>query len=201
MDDLDFVRRCCQGDKQAWGQLISKYSRLIYSYINSVLSARSFQSQKTHAEDIFQEIFHSLVKDNYHKLKSYKGLNNCSLASWLRQVTINFTISYLRRQKPEFSLDAPIKGDLGLKDVLSDGSLPIPDVLNDQEKVLQLKECIDSLNPGDKFFLRLHILKGVKLEKLKDFFRVSRGAIDMQKSRIVERLKDCFRAKGFALDF
>ena len=40
-----------------------------------------------------------------------------------------------------------------------------------------------------------------RLEVLKEHFRVSRGAIDMRKSRIIDRLRECFKHKGFALDF
>jgi DNA-directed RNA polymerase specialized sigma24 family protein len=47
----------------------------------------------------------------------------------------------------------------------------------------------------------LLINRGLKPEELKEHLRLSRGAIDMRKSRIIERLRDCFRSKGFALDF
>jgi len=201
MDDLDFVRRCCQGDKRSWGQFIDKYSRLIYSYIYSVLSAKGILAQAAPAEDIFQEIFHSLINDNYHKLKTFRALNGCSLASWLRQVTINFTLSYLRKEKEEASLDQPISDELALGDILPDAAPESPEILISQEKIAQLNDCINQLNAKDRLFLRLHILKNVKLEQLKNIFHLSRGAIDMQKSRIIQRLKDCFRSKGFALDF
>ena len=39
------------------------------------------------------------------------------------------------------------------------------------------------------------------LEELKKHFKLSRPAIDMRKSRLIERLRDCFRGKGFWLDF
>jgi RNA polymerase sigma-70 factor (ECF subfamily) len=200
MDDLEFVQSCVEGDKQTWDEFIVKYSRLIYSYIYSV-----FKTNNTHnltpdtANDLFQDIILSLIKDNFQKLRSFKGKNGCSLASWLRQVTINSTIDYIRRLKPVVSIDGD-NDDLSLKDMLPDNSPSAVDKFTLKEKIFRLKECIKILDTDDKYFLELHMNRGLSLEKLKDYLKISRGAIDMRKLRIVERLRDCFRLKGFALD-
>ena len=60
-----------------------------------------------------------------------------------------------------------------------------------------LTEKIDKLEKEDKYFLELHLNQGIPLEKLTAHFGVSRGAIDMRKSRIIDRLKHCFKNKGF----
>ena len=201
MNDLEFVQRCAKGDRLAWDEFLDKYSRLIYNYILHVLNAKGFSFAKEQVNDIFQEIFCSLIEDNYRKLKSFRARNGCSLASWLRQVTINFTIDYLRKIKPTISIDEEIDEDLSLKEILADDSPDAPDTLSQKEKLKSLKECIDGLNKEDKFLLKLHINQGLKLEELKNYFKVSRGLMDVRKSRIIERLRDCFRGKGFVLDF
>ncbi|MEK6727840.1 MAG: sigma-70 family RNA polymerase sigma factor [Candidatus Omnitrophota bacterium] len=200
MGDLEFIQRCVKGDSQPWDEFLKKYSRLIFNYIYNTLNAKGFIPSQEHTEDIFQGVFQSLLDNNYRKLKSFGGRNGCSLASWLRQVTINFTIDYLRKVKPAVSMDAQDNEGLALKDILPDDSNPIPDTLIHAEKLNTLKECIEKLEKQDKYFLELHINRGLRLETLKEHFRVSRGAIDMQKSRIIGRLRDCFKTKGFALD-
>ena len=58
--------------------------------------------------------------------------------------------------------------------------------------------CIrDSLNTDDKLLLEFNLNQGVRLEDLKDLLGLSRGAIDMRRSRIIEKLRDCFKEKGF----
>ncbi|MFA4989144.1 MAG: hypothetical protein WC576_00005, partial [Candidatus Omnitrophota bacterium] len=150
---------------------------------------------------IFQGLFSALIQDDYKKLKSFQAKNGCSLASWLRQVTINFTIDYLRRLKPAISLDAENDEGLSLKDTLSGTTFSVPDLLAQEEKLRGLEECIAGLNNQQRLFIELNINQGVKLETLRKFFDLSRGAIDMQKARIIEKLKECFRKKGFKLDF
>lgn len=199
MDDLEFVQRCVKKDKQSWNEFVDKYSHLIYNYIHSVLKIKGSILLKEDINDLFQEIFLSLTKDNFKKLRSFKARNGCSLASWLRQVTVNHTIDYIRKSKPFISIDEETDDDFSLKEILADDSPPVTDTLADEERLTHLKDCIDRLGNGDKYFLELHINRSFSLEELKDIFRISRGAIDMRKSRIIERLKECFKSKGFVL--
>jgi RNA polymerase sigma factor (sigma-70 family) len=201
MNDLEFVQNCVRGDRQALDQLISNYSRLIYTYIYSILKYKGYNFAQEEIQDIFQELFYLLIKDNFRKLKSFQARGGCSLASWLRQVVVNFTIDYLRRTKNTVSLEEEIGDELSLKDVLSDGNVPADSALLDQERIEELKDCINRLDKEEKFFLKLHFHKGIALEKLKSLFGASRGAIDVQKHRIIQKLKACFKAKGFMLDF
>lgn len=201
MDDLEFVQRCIKGDRPSWDKFVAQYSRLIYNYIYSVLKIKGFYFAEENISDLFQEIFLTLAQDNFKKLRSFKAKNRCSFASWLRQVTVNFTIDYLRKLKPAVSLDEESDDGFSLKEILVDDSLSATDTLNANERWEQLKDCIDWLDKADKYFLELHINRNLTLEELRRHFRISRGAIDMRKRRIIKRLKECFQSKGFQLDF
>lgn len=201
MDDLEFVQRCVNGDKQSWDEFIDRYSRLVYNYIHSTLALKGRDKfDRDNVNDLFQEIFLSLVKDNFKKLRSFKGKNGCSLASWLRQIAINYTIDYLRRLKPSLSLEQENEQELRLKDVIADDKISVKDMLTDEEKLERLKECIDRLNTEEQYFLEMYLNQNLALEEIKDMLGISRGALDMRKSRIIEKLKECFKDKGFMLD-
>lgn len=197
MDDLKFIQGCLKGDKDAWSEFISRYSRLIYNYIYSVLSVKGRTLLSEQVEDIFQEIFHSLIKDNYKKLSTFQAKNGCSLASWLRQVTINFTIDYLRKLKPAASLDAQDENGFSLGDTLEGPSASAVEFLNDQDRRKTLQECVSLLEPDEQFFLELLLNQGLTLEEIKDYLKINRGAVDMRRSRIFQKLQDCFKNKGF----
>lgn len=201
MDDLRFVQACVKGDKQSWNEFLSRYSRLIYNYIYSVLAVKGRRLTAEQVEDVFQEIFYSLIKDNYKKLATYQGRNGCSLASWLRQVTINFTIDYLRKLKPMVSIDAEIEEGFSLKDILKDLSVDAIEFLNNQDRRKTLQECVDLLEPGEQYFMELFLNQGLNLEQIREHLKINRGAVDMRKGRIFQKLQDCFKKKGFKLDF
>ena len=199
MNDLEFVRRCVKGDKRAWNEFVERYSSLIYNYIHSVLKIKGRTPAEDNVNDLFQEIFLSLAKDNFKKLSSFQARNGCSLASWLRQVTVNFTIDYIRKLKPLVSIDAETDDGFSLAEILMSNSPSVTDVLSQEERFTHLKDCIDKLALDDKYFLELHIHRGLGIEELKAWFKISRPALDMRKSRIIERLRDCFKRKGFVL--
>lgn len=201
MDDLEFVKRCANSDKLAWDEFVERYSRLIYNYIYSVFKVKGISLPgQDNVNDLFQSLLLSLVKDNFRKLKSFKGKNGCTLASWLRQVTINFTLDYLRSLKKSVSLDEEDQEGRSLKDTLADDELSAGDKLSREERLRQLKDCIERLEKEERYFLELHINIGLGLEQVQGVLELSRGAVDMRKSRIVDKLRDCFRRKGFALD-
>jgi RNA polymerase sigma factor (sigma-70 family) len=197
MDDLKFIQGCLKGNKQSWAEFISRYSRLIYNYIYSVLSVKGSSLSTEQVEDIFQEIFHALIKDNYKKLSTYQARNGCTLASWLRQVTINFTIDYLRKLKSTISIDLETEEGSSLKEILPDLSPGAADFLNHQERRKTLEECIDLLESDEQYFLELFLNQGLSLEQIKEYLKISRGAVDMRKGRIFQKLQDCFKKKGF----
>lgn len=201
MQDLEFVRKIASGDRYSCEEFLNKYSRLIYNYILNTINSSNSPSLQSCVQDIFHDLFCCLMEDDFRKLKSFRAKNGCSLASWLRQVTINFTIDYLRRLKPSVSIDAQNQEGLSLKDSLEADSLNSPEILVAEEKAQSLKECIKALDADDKFFIELHINKGIKLNELKEMLGVSRGVIDMTKLRIIAKLRECFKTKGFVLDF
>jgi RNA polymerase sigma factor (sigma-70 family) len=201
MDDLEFLQKCIDGDRLSRAEFLDRYSRLVYNYIHHVIKSKGFSSGESLVQDIFQEVFRALFDDDCKKLRSFKAKNNCTLATWLRQVVINFTIDYLRRQKQLISLDSENEDGASLSDLLVDGTDAADKIIGLKEKLSQLEHCIDKLDLNEKFFIELHFKQGLKLERLKTLFEVTRGAIDMQKQRLINKLRDCFRSNGFALDF
>lgn len=202
MEDLQLVEDCVKGNSRAWDDFVDKYSRLIYNYIYSILKQRSpGLFNQDNVCDIFQDLFLSLSKDNCKKLSTYKAKNGCTLASWLRQVSVNFTLDYVRKSKLVFSLEDQLSEEgRSIKDMLADGTVSVEEKANVEEKSQSLHECIDKLELDDKYFIEFFLNSGLNLESLKDVLNVSRGAMDMRKARIIEKLRECFKSKGFFVE-
>lgn len=194
------IKRCVKKDKEAWDEFVTRYSRLIYNYIYAIFKAKGYKLSEDKASDIYQGIFLSLVRHNCRKLRSFRGRNNCSFTSWLRIITINFTLDYLRRMhQADISLDEDMDSNRGmqLKDILTDKEAGSDTLVLDKEKVEQLSECIKTLNTQEKYFVQMHIYQGLAMEEVAHLLKVERGTADMRKNRIIEKLKECFRRKNF----
>ncbi|MDD5347420.1 MAG: sigma-70 family RNA polymerase sigma factor [Candidatus Omnitrophica bacterium] len=198
MDDLEFVKRCVGSDKQAQEEFIQKYCRLIFSCIHSFFRLKGLNPAAGVVEDLYQDILTSLVKDHFKKLSTYKGKNGASLASWLRQVVINRCIDHVRKSRPDtVSLEAPVAEGLTLSDIIPYRSRSVSEEASVREQLENLVDCIEQLDLDDKFFLELNLNHGLTLDHIKDFYRVTRGTVDMRRVRILERLRDCFKHKGY----
>lgn len=202
MSDGQLIQRCADGDSSAWSEFLDKYSRLIYNYILKVLKTRKEYENHDYAGECMKELFHDffcfLKQDNAKKLRSFQGRNGCSLASWLRVVVINFTRNYLRKNKPILSLDEDSRSHprSSLKDMIEDVSDSALELLEQGEISKALIDCIANLSMNDKYLLEL-ISRGLRLEEIREHLNLARGAVDMQKMRLMRRLRDCFNSKGF----
>ncbi|HOU36849.1 MAG TPA: sigma-70 family RNA polymerase sigma factor, partial [Candidatus Omnitrophota bacterium] len=125
-----------------------------------------------------------------------RGRNGCSFASWLRLVTINYTLSALRKQRPLVSLDDN-RGGAPILDTLQDTRILPDEAAIYREHAENLKECVKRLDADDKFLLQLFVTRRMNLEAVRQLLRISRSAVDMRKSRLIARLKECFKSKGF----
>ncbi|MCM8796165.1 MAG: sigma-70 family RNA polymerase sigma factor [Candidatus Omnitrophica bacterium] len=200
MDDREFALRCTEADKRSWDEFVLRYSRLIYTYIYRTLKLKGINYSSHDIEDLFQEIFVLLTQDNFQKLKTYKARHGCSLASWLRQVVVNHTLDYIRKLKPVVSLDSEDEEGFSLSEIIPADIPSVREDITKKERLEILSECIDELDKEARYFLRLYLHRGLTLEELRRHLKISRGAVDMRRQRILQRLKDCFRKKGFALD-
>jgi RNA polymerase sigma factor (sigma-70 family) len=110
-------------------------------------------------------------------------------------------LDHLRREKPGISLEDEDTEGHRLKDILSDTKEPIPETAIRREKLRGLEDCIKILDSDEQYFLELCLNQGCSLQELAGHLGIKRGAVDMRRHRLIERLRECFRKKGFGLDF
>ena len=95
MNDID-IRLLLKGDKPQWNAFVEQYSALIYSVIRKVLLNYLKNANDWDLNEIFQEVFVRLIKDDYHLLRTYEPAK-ASLSTWLYIVTRSTAIDFLRK--------------------------------------------------------------------------------------------------------
>lgn len=202
MREIQFLKKCIKKDKSSWDKFVQVYSSLIYNYIYKILLTRGKIFDAEMVSDIYQELFSSLIKDDFRKLRQFKAKNGATIASWLRVVTINFTLDFLRKQKPVISLEERLDAEIpNLRERLPDQRVSYADeVLLNKEKLEVLTDCLENLDLDDKYLIEMNIYRDISLEELKHALGLSsRSAIDMKKARLIKRLRECFKKKGYEL--
>ncbi|MCM2404405.1 sigma-70 family RNA polymerase sigma factor, partial [Rhizobium sp. S153] len=91
-----------KGDQSAFSDVVSFYQDKIYQHCYRMLG------NKHEAEDIAQEAF----------IRAYVNIDSFDesrkFSTWLYRIATNLTIDRMRKRKPDFHLDAEVKGTEGL---------------------------------------------------------------------------------------
>lgn len=108
------LQPCLRGEKKAWDAFVENHSPMIYASIKRTFSGSTSNIPGKTYEDIAQEVFVRLVRDDYRLLRQFDPKRS-SLSTWLALVARSVCIDHLRkRQIDTFSLgDSDIKASAG----------------------------------------------------------------------------------------
>ena len=181
------IASCLRSEKPAWDSFVLQYSNLVYHTIKKTLNLHHAEPRADLVEDLYQESFISLLRNDYKKLRQFRGAHGCSLASWLRIVTTRSTIDYVRKRA------------LPSGEVAGATSRHSPDpaepFINKQQERL-LNEAIQSLSPRDRILLDLCYRQALGSEQIAFLLKTSVNAIYTQKSRVLEKIREVLRRSG-----
>jgi RNA polymerase sigma-70 factor (ECF subfamily) len=99
------------GNKGAWDRFVRRYAGLILSAV------RALVREGAEAEDLLQEVFVRLCKDDFRLLKTYDA-SRAGLSTWLTIVARSTARDAQRRHRPQqFALDDVPESRLAVHDV------------------------------------------------------------------------------------
>ena len=186
-EESQLLDRIKKGEKQAWEEFVDLYARLIYYVIRRTLEKKGRKELLREVDDIFQAFFIHLAEDNARRLTSFSG--NCSLASWIRILAINFTLDLLKKKsgthlEVEFKLTAinPTKSPF----------TPL-EALEEREKLEKLEQAVSNLNKDEQEFLQLY-LSGFSPSQLAKIYHTNPNNIYTRYARLKEKLKNLLKS-------
>ncbi len=91
------LQACLDRRPDAWEAFVRRYGPLIHGTARRVLANRTRQDVHLLTEDVVQEVFLRLVKDDLALLRTFDP-SRASLSTWLTIVTRSTTIDVLRRR-------------------------------------------------------------------------------------------------------
>jgi RNA polymerase sigma-70 factor (ECF subfamily) len=112
-----------RGEKAAWDAFVRRYGGLVVAAVRGVAMAHA------DVEDLTQEVFVRLCKDDFRLLRSYDPAR-ASLSTWITIVARSTARDGLRRRRPEgVPLDAVPEAQLAIDPVEPVQKLKLPEAL------------------------------------------------------------------------
>ncbi len=203
--EKDVVNRCLAGEKQAWDEFVEKYSKLIYNAIYRTLELKGYKIESDLVEDLYQEFFISILKDDYRKLRKFTWKNDCSIATWLCVIARNMIFDFIRKDIKARGRTESIDKEAGgedtktlLKELLVSSEKIAHEELSDAEEVALLEKAIAKLLTEDRVLLEMIYYQELSFEEIAKTLNKSIDALYMQKKRLIERghISKTFRVKS-----
>ncbi len=198
-DDARLLRSCLEGRRDAWDELVERYSPYVYFLIHATLRKHTRRSDDGTVEELHNDVFLALLEDDMKRLRAFRGDNGCTLRSWLRIITINKTIDRLKAQRPTLSLDAEDGDGLRLIDSMEAGG-PTAEEMMEQLQTPAVAEVIDqavaNLSPADHELYRLFFEEGLDSGEAAERLGISKGAVYTRKCRMIDRMSRTLRSEG-----
>ncbi len=197
IEEKRLIEKCISGDKLAWDEFVEKYSKLVYNAIYRTLELKGYRIDSDLVEDLYQEFFISILKDDYQKLRKFTWKNDCSIATWLCVIARNMIFDFIRKDikaKARIeSIDKEIEGEdtkTSLKEILVSGGKIAHEELSDEEEIIIIQKAIEKLSNEDRLLLEMLFYQELSFEEIAKITNKSIDALYMQKKRLVEKLKE-----------
>ena len=202
-DESRLLRGCLEGRREAWDELVDRYSPYIYFLVHATLRKHVRRGDEDTVEELHNSVFLALLEDDMRRLRAYRGDNGCSLRSWLRVITIHKTIDHLKAQRHMTSLDAEDADGLRLLDSIASDEPSAEDWMERQQEpdaAEVIGAAVEELSPTDRALYDLFFVEGLDAPTVSERLGISVGAVYTRKCRMIDRMSRITRKLGYLGD-
>ena len=162
------ITNVASGDEKSLAELYTLCFKGLFSV------ARNITRNKDGAEDVIQEVFVKVVR----RAKSFKRKDNGY--GWLCAITRNTAISYIRKNKPNFTQD--IDECFALFDPYT-----MPEKRDER---LEIRAALDNLSPPERRLLYLKYFCDMTVREIAAAENMKKSTVAYGVSRAEEKLKE-----------
>jgi len=184
MNELDLINRCLKKEKKAWDVFVQKYSRVIYWAIRKRLSISGFKFVQDDANNIFQEVFLTILEGD--KLRQVKDTK--TIPGWLAMIASNKAIDFMRRairQENRLVSEEPVLKDDNFKQELQRRDL-----------LEAINSSINALSARARLIISFNLLQGRTHQEIAAMMSMPAKTVSTVIARTKEKLKQDLERKG-----
>jgi len=183
--DSQLVARAQSGDQQAFAELVSRYSALVFRLAVSILG-RDFIPE---AEDVAQEVFLKV----HHAIESFRG--EAEFSSWIYRIAFNQAVNLKARVR----FRSPHADETVLYRMVSPGPGPYEQA-EAAQRDRALAECIQTLPEVYQSALRLYYWLGAGVGEVAELLGVPENTAKSYLHRARQLLHGMLKDRGYSCD-
>lgn len=195
-EDRALLSGCVAGDNKVSETFVRRFSNLVYGTIQHTLIVRHVFFSTQDLEDLHNTVFLNLFENRCKKLKQFQGKNGCSLASWIRVITMRIVLNHLRKKGFESIFwRKQQRAFEEVPEMAAPGSTAL-EGMAERERERVIHEGIRKLPARERLFLQLHVVQGLSVLEAASAMHLTLPNAYTIKHRAIERLRDHVASYG-----
>ncbi|MGH9469862.1 MAG: RNA polymerase sigma factor [Terriglobia bacterium] len=177
--EVDWVRRAQNGDHEAFGLLVERYQRRVFSIAFHIVR------QRDETEDLAQEIFLKV----FRAIRSYNW--RASFGTWVARIAVNHCYDYLRRQRSSRLSYQWQLSEEALRALESAASQPHEGAPNLDEQIAWkdlAQKLLDRAPPEDRIVLTLKEIEDLSVEEIAETLDWTASKVKVRLHRARKRM-------------
>ena len=189
VSELDLVKRCQNGDSEAFDELVTRYRTRVFGMIYNMVHSEQ------DAWDLAQDSFIKAWKS----IKRFRGQS--SFYTWIYRIVMNVTIDWLRKKQIKAG-GAEFDDSIQLKEVdPASKTMPKADVLPSEsmehkEIRGEIDKAIAQLSPEHRAVILMKEIDGMQYHEIAETLGCSIGTVMSRlfyaRKKLQNLLKDCY---------
>jgi RNA polymerase sigma-70 factor (ECF subfamily) len=175
-EDSELVKSSLEGDKQAFGEIVDRYQKMVARTVKSMLGDTVF------SEDIGQEVFIKL----FYSLSEFRG--EAKLSTYIQKIAVNLTLNEIKRRKRFFSMFSQ-KGNSEMFEF----EIADHDTEEKKEASEVVSKALMSMDPKFRIIVTMRMLQGYSTKETAEMLNLPLGTVLSRLSRAQEQLKAILR--------
>jgi RNA polymerase sigma-70 factor (ECF subfamily) len=172
-EEVDLVRASLNGDKNAFGEIVNRYQKMVARTVKGMLGDSVF------AEDIGQEVFINL----YYSLSEFRG--EAKLSTYIQKIAVNLTLNEIKRRKRFFSLFSQKANNEMYEFEIADY-----DTEERKEASEIVHKALMRLDPKFRIIVTMRMLQGYTTKETAEILDLPLGTVLSRLSRAQEQLRN-----------
>lgn len=189
-NDRDLIMACCNLEQGAWEEFLAQYGKLIYYSIHRTCSIKYHKPEKDEIDDLFNDVLVHFIKEDCKNLRMYRGDEGCTVATWIRTVTVRFVIDHLRRLSRSATMVSLDSVDLTDEYSLTNGVSRPDKEYETVEKEARFEKAVSDLGEKDRYFMDLYYTRGLSPEEVAEVLGISVKTVYSRINRLKTKLSD-----------
>lgn len=171
--DGELVKSSLDGDKQAFGEIVTRYQGMVARTVKGMLGDSVF------SEDIGQDVFIKL----FYSLPDFRG--EAKLSTYIQKIAVNLTLNEIKRRKRFFSTFSQ-RGNNEMYE------FEVPDHDTEEKKDAQelVGKALMNMDPKFRVIVAMRMLQGYSTKETAEILDLPLGTVLSRLSRAQEQMKD-----------